>query len=72
MFNLRTDPFEYADITSNTYYEWFLRHDYFVLYMVAMATKFIDTFKEFPPRHAPASFTIDHAVEQLHKFLAKD
>jgi len=72
LFNLRTDPFEYADITSNTYYEWFLRHDYFVLYMIAMATKFLDTFKEFPPRHAPASFTIDQAVEQLHKFLAKD
>ena len=72
LFNLRTDPFEYADITSNTYYEWFLRHDYFVLYMIAIATEFLDTFKEFPPRHAPASFTIDQAVEQLHKFLAKD
>jgi arylsulfatase A-like enzyme len=72
LFNLRTDPFEYADITSNTYYDWFLRHDYFVLYMIAMATKFLDTFKESPPRHPPASFTIDHAVEKLHQFLAKD
>ena len=72
LFNLRTDPFEYADITSNTYYEWFLHHDYFVLYMVAMATKFLETFKEFPPRHPPASFTIDQAVEKLHQFLAKD
>ena len=42
---LRTDPFEYADITSNTHYEWFLRHDYFVLYMIAVATKFLDTFQ---------------------------
>ena len=24
LFNLRTDPFERADITSNTYYDWFL------------------------------------------------
>ncbi len=22
-FNLRTDPYEFADITSNSYYEWF-------------------------------------------------
>ena len=66
-FNLASPGY----ITSNTYYEWFLHHDYFVLYMIAMATKFLDTFQEFPPRHAPASFTIDHAVEQLHKFLAK-
>ena len=27
IFNLRTDPFEYADITSNTYYDWLMRHD---------------------------------------------
>ena len=30
IFNLRTDPFERADITSNTYYDWFLYHDYLV------------------------------------------
>ena len=72
LFNLRTDPFEYADITSNTYHDWFLHHDYFVLYAIAMSTEFLDTFKEFPPRHPPASFTIDQAVEKLHQFLARD
>lgn len=72
LFNLRTDPFEFADITSNTYYEWLLRHDFFVFYATAMATKFLETFKDFPPRHAPASFSVDQAVEKLHEFLAKD
>jgi arylsulfatase len=72
LFNLRTDPFEYADITSNTYYEWFIRRDFFVFYATAMATAFLDTFKEFPPRHEPASFTVDQAVEKLQKFLAHD
>ena len=72
LFNLRTDPYEYADITSNTYYEWLLRHDYFVFYATAMATKFLETFEEFRPRHAPASFSVDQAVEKLHEFLAKD
>jgi arylsulfatase len=43
-----------------------------VFYATAMATKFLDTFKEFPPRHPPASFSIDQAVEKLHEFLAKD
>ncbi|MDT5194821.1 MAG: hypothetical protein QOH20_1575, partial [Mycobacterium sp.] len=33
---------------------------------------FLDTFKEFPPRHEPASFTVDQAVEKLQKFLAHD
>ncbi|MDT5045487.1 MAG: hypothetical protein QOG75_1340 [Mycobacterium sp.] len=27
---------------------------------------------KFPPRHEPASFSIDQAVEKLHEFLAKD
>jgi arylsulfatase len=35
-------------------------------------TAFLETFKEFPPRHEPAGFTIDHAVKALQKFLAKD
>jgi len=72
LFNLRTDPYEYADITSNTYYDWFMHRDFFVFYATAMATKFLETFKEFPPRHPPASFSIDQAVEKLHEFLAKD
>ena len=59
IFNLRTDPFEYADITSNTYYDWLMRHDFFIFYATAMATKFLETFKEFPPRHPPASFSVD-------------
>jgi arylsulfatase A-like enzyme len=41
-------------------------------YGTAICTAFLETFKEFPPRHEPASFTIDHAVKALQKFLAKD
>ncbi|HZA31916.1 MAG TPA: arylsulfatase, partial [Propionibacteriaceae bacterium] len=70
LFNLRTDPFERADITSNTYWDWFLDRDYMVFYGGAIATMFLETFKEFPPRQEPASFTIDHAVAKLHAWLA--
>jgi hypothetical protein len=37
---------------------------------VALVNRFLETFKEFPPRAEPASFTIDHAVAQLNEFLA--
>ena len=30
LFNLRTDPFERADVTSNTYYDWILDNAYIV------------------------------------------
>ena len=36
----------------------------------AIVTEFLETFKEFPPRHPPASFSIENAVEELHTFLA--
>jgi arylsulfatase len=72
IFNLRTYPFERADITSNTYYDWFLDHDYLAIYRTAVCTGFLETFKEFPPRQEPASFTITQAVDKLHAFLAAD
>ena len=72
LFNLRTDPFERADVTSNTYYDWFLDRDYLVFYAGAIVTQFLETFKEFPPRQEAASFTINHAVAKLHEFLARD
>ena len=31
VFNLRTDPYERADITSNTYYDWCLHNLYFIM-----------------------------------------
>ncbi|MBF5000830.1 arylsulfatase [Nocardia sp. BSTN01] len=72
LFNLRTDPFERADVTSNTYWDWFIDHDYIAFYGSAIATAFLDTFKEFPPRQEPATFTINQAVAKLHDFLARD
>ena len=70
IFNLRTDPFERADITSNTYWDWLIDRIYLALYGSAIVTQFLQTFKEFPPRQEPSSFTINAAVEQLEAFLA--
>jgi len=65
LFNLRTDPYEFADVTSNSYYEWFLYHAYFILIAQAAAAKFVETFKEFPPAQRPGSFTIDDAMAKM-------
>jgi arylsulfatase A-like enzyme len=70
LFNLRTDPFERADITSNTYYDWFLYHDYVVFAAQAIVTEFLATFKEFPPRQKAASFTIDQALEKMSEVVS--
>ena len=65
LFNLRTDPYEFADVTSNTYYEWFLYHDYILFGAFLVADKWAQTFKEFPPIQKPNTFTIDHALAMI-------
>jgi arylsulfatase len=69
LFNLRTDPYERADFTSNTYYDWFLDNDYLVFAAQFIMTQFLATFEEFPPRQKAASFTIDQAVAKLEAVL---
>jgi arylsulfatase len=65
LYNLRTDPFERADITSNTYYDWLIDHIPQVLASQAIVLPFLETFKEFPPRQKAASFTIDQALSKM-------
>jgi arylsulfatase len=65
LFNLRLDPFERADITSNTYWDWMLDNAFLVLAAQTVVGQFLATFGEFPPRQKAASFTIDQAMERM-------
>ena len=65
IFNLRTDPYERAQITSNTYYDWMFRHIYMLVPAQAIVGEFLATFKEFPPRQKAASFSLDQVVEKM-------
>jgi arylsulfatase A-like enzyme len=65
LFNLRTDPFERADKTSNTYWDWFIDRIFLVLPAQSIVGDFLGTFVTFPPRQKAASFTIDQAQARL-------
>jgi len=65
LFNLRTDPFERADVTSNTYWDWVFHKGYFVLAATAVVQPFLESFKEFPPRQKAASFTLEQALQKM-------
>ncbi len=71
MFNLRLDPYERADITSNTYYDWLLDHAFLVVPAQEYVGKFLATFKEFPQRQKAASFNLDDVMEKLQENPAK-
>jgi arylsulfatase A-like enzyme len=65
LFNLRRDPFERSQKTSNTYYDWFLDRPYLLMPAQTYVAKFLMTFKDYPPRQTPASFSLDKVMEKL-------
>jgi arylsulfatase len=63
VFNLRSDPYERAD-------ESVLPFDtsqqlYFIVPGQVVVAKWLETFKEFPPRQKPASFNIDAVLQKM-------
>ena len=70
LFDLRSDPYERADVTSNTFYDFFLSDGAgpFIASQ-AIVEPFLATFKEFPPSQRPSSFSIDQLVENMQRSL---
>ena len=65
LFNLRRDPYERAQVTSNTYFDWMLDRVYLMVPAQTYVGNFLKTFKEFPPRQKAASFSLDQVMEKL-------
>lgn len=65
IFNLRRDPYERSEKTSNTYYDWLLDRAYLLVPAQTYVGGFLETFKEFPPRQKAASFSLDKVMDTL-------
>jgi arylsulfatase A-like enzyme len=65
-FDLEVDPFERGQ-EGMGYNDWWYRRSYIAIPVQNIVGKTLMTFKEFPPRQKPASFTIDQAMEALSK-----
>jgi arylsulfatase len=64
IFNLMQDPYERADITSNTFWDWQINHVGSAYGMMQDVFDFVASFKEFPPRSFPPSFNPANVMEQ--------
>jgi arylsulfatase len=68
LYNLRTDPFERATEDADVFYaKWKADRAFLLVPAQAMVAEFLETFKEFPPRQKPASFSIDQALEKAEQ-----
>jgi arylsulfatase len=63
-FNLRSDPFEEGEV-SLKYNDWYLEQNFLMYAAQPLVGKWLESFKEFPPRAKAASFSIDRVVESL-------
>jgi arylsulfatase len=61
------DPYERAQVTSNTYWDWSIRKVYLLMAGQTIVAEFIATFKDYPPRQRPQSFFVDQIMEKLQQ-----
>jgi arylsulfatase len=67
IFNLRRDPYERAQITSNTYYDWLLDRAFMLVPVQQYVGEFLETFVEYPPRQKAASFSLEQVMDSLQR-----
>jgi arylsulfatase A-like enzyme len=72
IFNLRTDPFETADFSSNTYWDFINRHTWMMPAAMATVGGFIKSLEEFPRRQDPPSFDPSAAMQKLEDASKKN
>ena len=68
-YDLHSDPFERADITSNTYWDWVMDHAYIQYGAVGQIAEYLESYKEYPPSQKPASFSVEGMMEDLHRVI---
>ncbi len=63
--NLRMDPFEKAHEESIGYGQWWVDHMFMIAPSGAYVGQWLQSFKEFPPRQKPGSFSLDRVMEAV-------
>ncbi len=67
LYDLRADPFERVPEEAHAYYDWSIRKLFIIVPAQEGLAKYLESFREFPPRQKPASFSIDQILEKMMK-----
>jgi arylsulfatase len=65
LFDLRSDPFERASHESIGYPTWRIERVYLLVPAQAYVARWLASFKAFPPRQEPASFSLDQVMRKM-------
>ena len=67
LFCLRTDPFERADHEAGDYARWRVDHAFALVPAQQFVAEHLATYRDFPPRQKPGTFSIERALSQLEQ-----
>jgi arylsulfatase len=65
LFDLREDPFERAQHEAGDYQRWFVDRVFLLAPAQAIVGRYLQSFRDFPPRQAPGSFSVGDALQRL-------
>ncbi|MDH4040573.1 MAG: arylsulfatase [Gammaproteobacteria bacterium] len=63
--NLRMDPFERAEVEGMGYDKWYVEHMFVFGPAAGYVGKWLQSFREFPPRQKPGSFNLEKVMESV-------
>ncbi len=64
--NLRMDPFERAEAEDAMGFQrWYMEHMFVIAPAGAYVSRWLQSFREFPPRQKPGSFNLDRVMEAV-------
>jgi hypothetical protein len=68
LFNIRSDPFENADVVSQMgYAKWRGEHFFMLLPAGALVQQYLQTMVEFPPRQTPDHWGVSNVLEKIRE-----
>jgi arylsulfatase A-like enzyme len=68
LFNLRSDPFENADVVSQLFYtKWRADRTFMLLPAGALVQQYLQTMVEFPPRQEPDHYSVSNVLEKVRQ-----
>ena len=59
-----------SDITSNTYWDWIFDHVFLLVPAQTFVARFLETFRDYPPRQKAASFSVQQVLEKMEATLS--
>jgi arylsulfatase A-like enzyme len=71
LIDLRADPFERAQSDAGDYARWRVEHAFALVPAQAFVATHLATYRDFPPRQKPGSFSLDQVLAKLQEQTSK-